>query len=324
MSVYRFAYDNFKKNSLKKSSHSPGLPRHSHAAPAVNSVDCPWPVTLSGSLTGHWENEILTPPLLMFMSLSHPFHVVWQNQIRFEWVRSESLQQQSLINWLLFKKKILLEYLLWEFHVLRLCRRPPGLLREKSSTGASPRKQTQNQIECPRCSFTLHQEKPSPSADKQHSLPSKESGKHMWSSPRVKPQGLGHLWGAPLKLRSSAEPRLEQNKGKTLPKILSTHLGTFPTQHLQRQLRLSRLSPCGDFPPFWVSDSKFPSPNLRDPEQLHFCTLSYSCASSSPGHKHLCTSGLPWGLGFSGQPSTSGCRHSLLWEGFDWKIFNNF
>lgn len=85
MSVYRFAYYNLKKNHKKiKSSHSPGLPRHSHVAPAVNSVGCTGAVTLSGSPTGHWENQILTPPLQTFMSLSHLFHVVWQNQIHFE------------------------------------------------------------------------------------------------------------------------------------------------------------------------------------------------------------------------------------------------
>lgn len=174
-----------------------------------------------------------------------------------------------------------------------------GYSEEKSSTGPSPRKQTQNQIEVPTLQLHTSPNKPSPSADKLHNLPSKESGKHMWSTPRVKPQGWDNLWVAPVKQRSSgicrAKVRAEQRENS--PQHPFHPPGQIPYQKPSKapgwqKLRLSRLSPRGDLigtSLLWVSDSKLPSPDLRGLEQIHFRTLSYSCANSSPGHKHLCT-----------------------------------
>lgn len=64
----------------KKSSHSPGLTRHSHVASAVQSVDCPLPLSLAGSLTGHCGNEMLHPRRKSCLS---PIYTVWFGIIKY-------------------------------------------------------------------------------------------------------------------------------------------------------------------------------------------------------------------------------------------------
>lgn len=171
-----------------------------------------------------------------------------------------------------------MECLLWESLVLRLCRRPPGLLRGEELHWSFSKKANT---------------KPNWSAHVAASHFSRKTLPLCWQAAQFALQGVRkthkkhrnhrawttsewHQWKQGV--HGSAEPRPQQNDQR---KSLPTTFPTPPTPSKApgwQKLRLSKFSPGGDFPPLWVRDSKLP----RGLEQLHFCTLSYSCANCSP------------------------------------------
>lgn len=103
-----------------------------------------------------WKWNAAPPPQIV--PFSHLHRVVWYNQIHSEWAWGECMQRQPFINWLLLKKKKVLERLLWEFHLLSLCRRPLELLRgEELHWSCSKKVNAKPTTRTRATGFTLHQ-----------------------------------------------------------------------------------------------------------------------------------------------------------------------
>lgn len=170
-------------------------------------------------------------------------------------------------------------------------------------------------LKCPRCSFTLHQKNLPPLLTNSTICPPRSQKNTREAHPEWNHRAWTTSSGTSEHELSSwicrAKVRAEQQKK------ISPHHPSLPTPHLQRHLAgrswgcpsslhvgiswglpssLSQWLQTTQPGPQGAGAASFVHPVLL------MCKLQPTNTSAP--------SGLPWGLGFSGQPSTPGCRHS--------------
>lgn len=189
-------------------------------------------------------------------------------------------------------------------------------------------------LKCPRCSFTLHQTNLPPLLTNCIICPPRSQENTCEAHPEWNHRGgttsEWHQWNR--EVQGSAEPRLEQNKGKTLPNIPSTHRGRFPIKSLQRHLA-GKSWGCPGSLHVGISWG-LPSSESVTPNYPALTSGVWSRFTFAPWVTHVqipaqatntsAPSGLPWGFGVFWSAKHTRLQAQLPLRGIWWKSFNNF
>lgn len=123
-----------------KSSHSPRVIHHSRVASAVNSADRPLLISLSGSLTGRYKNEIPASPSWKLQCL-RLIYTMWSGKTKY--ILNEygvSIYSGNLLLIGCYFKKIITWSVSCGNSICLVCAGGLQSYSEKSFTGASPEK----------------------------------------------------------------------------------------------------------------------------------------------------------------------------------------